>query len=124
MKAKIVRDSAGLFYGIQYRCPCDDEGCGLTTLPVNWRPAGESAESPHQAGHPHWSFNGDFEKPVFGPSVLNTWSEWQGHGKPGKPHVCHSFIGCNGAQPGQIILLGDCTHGLKGQTVDLPEIEP
>jgi hypothetical protein len=29
-----------------------------------------------------------------------------------KRHVCHSFMSCNGAAPGQIVFLGDCTHAL------------
>jgi len=31
--------------------------------------------------------------------------------------VCHSFV-----TDGRIQFLGDCTHNLAGQTVDLPEI--
>lgn len=88
-------------------------------MPVNWLPDGEASESPHQVGAHHWSFNGDFENPVFGPS-LNTW--WGGeHDIP--LHRCHSFIGCNGAAPGQIIYLGDCTHAMAGQVVSLPDIK-
>lgn len=86
---------------------------------------------------PRWSFNGDLEKPVFHPSLLVTWDEpknisdvdklnadiaaKRAHGTP-IPYVskrCHSFIGCNGAQPGQIIYLNDSTHSLAGQTVDM-----
>lgn len=119
MKAKIIRDSEGLFYGIRFDCPgCrfSDGHCAPHILPVNWLPPGETKESPHAAGKDRWSFNGDFDRPVFGPSVLNARNKRQ--------YVCHSFVGCNGAQPGQIIFLGDCTHALAGQTVDLPEIEP
>lgn len=118
MKAKIVRDSDGLFYGIRWTCP----GCkllgsssGAHILPVNWLPPGETKESPAAAGAPHWSFNGDLANPVFGPSVLSSFGEHK---------RCHSFVGCNGAQPGQITFLSDCTHALAGKTVDLPEIEP
>lgn len=123
MKAKIVRDSEGLFYGIRFDCP----GCTWSdgtpspkVIPVNWLPPGETQESPHNAGKPHWSFNGDFDKPVLGPSVL----QWRGNEGDEYFRRCHSFVGCNGAQPGQITFLGDCTHALAGQTVDLPEIEP
>ena len=35
--------------------------------------------------------------------------------------VCHSFVGCNGAQPGEIIFLPDSTHHLAGQVRPLPE---
>lgn len=121
MKAKIIRDTEGRFYGIKWLCP----GCdfGIHLLPVNWLPPGETVESPHNAGKPHWSFNGDLERPVFGPSILSHWDEFQGEGVPKKQHVCHSFVGCNGAQPGQITFLGDCTHALANQTVELPEVE-
>lgn len=53
-----------------------------------------------------WEFNGDLEKPTFSPSYLAR--------RPGM--VCHSFI-----RDGQMQFLGDCTHDLAGQTVDLPE---
>lgn len=77
-----------------------------------------------------WTWNGDADKPVFSPSVLVTGTKWltddeharlmQGkHVKP-TPTRCHTFVGCNGAQPGEIIFLGDCTHALAGTTVDLP----
>lgn len=57
-----------------------------------------------------WSFNGDFEKPTFSPSLLIR----TGHYACG---ICHSFI-----RDGRIQFLDDCTHPLKGQTVDLPDI--
>lgn len=75
---------------------------------------------------PVWTWNGDLEKPVFGPSLLvsypanpdagDDFAEWR------KERVCHSFIGCNGAQPGEIIFLGDCTHALAGKVVPIPEL--
>lgn len=121
-RAKIVRDSEGLFYGIRFNCP----GCSIAheftephILPIsNWRPNGETEESRGVAGKDHWTFNGDFEKPVFGPSVLR---RYQIEDEP--KYVCHSFVGCNGAQPGQIIFLGDSTHALAGQIVNLPELD-
>lgn len=126
MKAKIVRDTEGRFYGIKWICPgcdADTRGSSIHILPVSWLPPGETQESPHVAGKPHWTFNGDMERPVFGPSVLSRWDEWQGDGVPPKKHVCHSFVGCNGAAPGRIIFLGDCTHALAGKTADLPDID-
>lgn len=95
---------------------------------------------------PRWSWNGDAERPVFGPSVLVTWSEpanlhnheamqrdladvkrrrdagEQGAKVPLANKVCHTFIGCNGAKPGEIIFLGDCTHELAGQVRPLAEM--
>ncbi|MGN8062800.1 hypothetical protein ACTJK4_14170 [Ralstonia sp. 22111] len=119
-KATIVRDNEGRFYGIKILCPAcrwPDGKAMLKVLPVTWLPAGETEESPHVAGMPHWSFNGDFEKPVLGPSVL----QWWGEEGSDRYRRCHSFIGCNGAQPGQITFLSDCSHALAGQTVDLPD---
>lgn len=83
---------------------------------------------------PRWTFNGDYERAVFSPSLLVTWNSHEPPVTPENleefrrnpweqkavPKVCHSFIGCNGAQPGQIIFLGDCTHDLAGKVVDIP----
>lgn len=118
--AKIVRDTEGQFYGISFNCP----GCTWSdgspmpcTLHVNWLPVGEQ-ESPHAAGKPHWGFNGDFDAPTFTPSI-NSWWGGDGEGDDHIPlHRCHTFI-----TDGRIQFLGDCTHALVGQTVDLPEID-
>lgn len=68
-----------------------------------------------------WQFNDDFENPTFSPSILVTWpanpnaiekfKEWRTERR------CHSFI-----KEGKIQFLDDCTHPLKGQTVELPEL--
>lgn len=81
---------------------------------------------------PRWGYNGDPEKPTFTPSILIR----SGHYVPGhegdecycnwdkkdqkdfvdlRCSVCHSFV-----TDGRIQFLGDCTHPLAGQTVDLP----
>lgn len=73
---------------------------------------------------PRWGYNGNADKPTFTPSVKVTWpatpnaseefKEWR------TERVCHSFV-----TDGRIQFLGDCTHALAGQTVDLPEwVEP
>jgi hypothetical protein len=59
-----------------------------------------------------WTFNGDFEKPTVRPSILVNGNL----DCPNEPR-CHSFI-----TDGKIQYLDDCTHELKGQTVELPEI--
>lgn len=90
---------------------------------------------------PRWGWNGDVEKPVFTPSVLVTgrnftpkgraeFEAWHAAGcpRPSPPAFeaadtrCHTFVGCNGAQPGEIIFLADCTHELAGQTLPLAEM--
>ena len=60
-----------------------------------------------------WQFNGDLDKPTVSPSLL--WNA--GGGNPTTP-ICHSFI-----RDGKIQFLNDCTHDLKGQTVEIPEWE-
>ena len=57
-----------------------------------------------------WSFNGNLDKPTISPSLLVT------HKRPDGEHRCHSFI-----RDGKIQYLGDCTHDMKGQTVEIPE---
>lgn len=87
---------------------------------------------------PRWGWNGDAARPVFSPSVLvrgrdftekgeADYEAWCAAGSPmpapqfeSRDIVCHSFVGCNGAQPGEIVFLGDCTHALAGKTVPLP----
>lgn len=64
-----------------------------------------------------WQWNGDIQRPVLSPSVLVTMPRGD------ETHICHSFVGCNGAQPGEIIYLGDCTHALAGTAQPLPEWE-
>jgi hypothetical protein len=126
-RAKIVRDQQGLFYGIRWICPgceADARGSGVHILPVSWLPPGETQESPHVAGKPHWTFNGDMELPVFGPSVLSSWDEHDDDDKVINKHICHSFIGINGAPPGHIIFLADCTHPLVGKVMPLPNLKP
>lgn len=89
---------------------------------------------------PRWGWNGDAERPTFTPSVLVTgrdftekgkadFEAWHGAGCPRPaPHfeskdvVCHTFVGCNGAQPGEVIFLGDCTHALAGTVQPLPDL--
>jgi hypothetical protein len=66
-------------------------------------------------GNVRWTFNGDYEKPTFSPSVRHSWSN-RGDGGPDK--CCHYFI-----RDGRIEFCGDCTHPLSGQTVDLPPLE-
>lgn len=82
---------------------------------------------------PRWTWNGDAEKPVFGPSVLVTGVKRMTdeqhaaflRGEPlpePTPLRCHTFVGCNGAQPGEIAYLSDCTHELAGKVIPLPDM--
>lgn len=73
---------------------------------------------------PVWSFNNDMEKPTFSPSLLvRTGKYVPGHEDFDDEgynfsSICHSFI-----NNGMIQFLDDCTHKLKGQTVELPNIK-
>lgn len=70
----------------------------------------------HGAGAgPRWGWNNDARRPTFTPSVLVTYNGDDAD-LPGKPAaVCHSYV-----TNGRIDFLGDSTHHLAGQTVDLP----
>lgn len=76
-----------------------------------WCPGCDDA---HQIVVGTWSWNGDLERPTFSPSVLARFDV-----SPPNEHMstaCHSFV-----TDGRIQFLGDSTHQLAGQTVDLPE---
>ena len=67
---------------------------------------------------PNWFWNGSLDKPTFSPSVLVTY-EGSDAGRDGAPPaICHSFV-----TDGRIQFLGDCTHSLACQKVDLPPWE-
>ena len=80
---------------------------------------------------PVWGYNGNADAPTFTPSILvrgvqaakDEKGRWTGDfvcGPDGEPlpMVCHSFV-----TDGRIQFLGDCTHALAGQTVDLPDLQ-
>ena len=61
---------------------------------------------------PVWQFNGNLERPTIRPSVAVEGSHI------GQRTYCHSFV-----TDGRIQYLDDCTHELRGQTIDLPDIK-
>lgn len=82
-----------------------------------------------------WTFNGDFVKPTFTPSILvrsghymdghtgdSCWCTWNtahpDDPAPFKCYRCHSYV-----TDGKIQYLNDCTHELAGQTIDLKPID-
>jgi hypothetical protein len=81
----------------------------------------------HQIDTKIWSFNNDFEKPTIRASVLvkrirNITDEEHARICNGEKLdfpkiICHSFV-----TDGKIQFLDDCTHELKGQTIDLPDL--
>lgn len=64
-------------------------------------------DEPHAYYVPRWSFNGDFVRPTFTPSLLLRW---------GDERRCHLFV-----TDGMIRYCPDSTHKLAGATVPLPE---
>ena len=74
-------------------------------------------DGPHglQVGHgpgPRWEWNQDADAPTFSPSVLVSYEH------AGVEVRCHSYV-----RDGRIQFLDDCTHALKGQTVELPDFD-
>lgn len=120
--SKVLREAGSNGYRmLMFRCPGCKEAHGVSVS----RPEG-------QAG-PVWGYNGNPDKPTFTPSILVTGYRVSPEGEammdrgdpppeggryPGSAFVCHSFV-----TDGRIQFLGDCTHALAWQTVDLPEIE-
>jgi hypothetical protein len=78
-------------------CPGCDHACAI---PV----AGEDGTLPPSGAY--WDWNGDLERPTFDPSILQEQSNVLAR--------CHSYI-----RNGQWQFLGDCSHELAGQTVDM-----
>lgn len=107
---------------LMFRCP----GCGQNHMIYVGDGSG-----------PKWAWNRDAEKPTFTPSVLvktghyvtgynggGCWCDYNAEEiAQGREHsgfdcvVCHSFV-----TEGRIRFLDDCTHKLRGQTVDLPRM--
>jgi Family of unknown function (DUF6527) len=80
-------------------------------------PGCRSLHAPRIAGVNPWTWNGDLERPTLSPSVLVTWPVMRESKEQDEQRRCHSFV-----NDGRISFLGDCTHDLAGQTVDLPEL--
>lgn len=74
-----------------------------------------NASTPGDRNGPVWAWNGSMDKPTFSPSLLVRGVK--SFDDP-TPTVCHSFVA-----DGRIQYLGDCTHALAGQTVEIPEWE-
>lgn len=55
---------------------------------------------------PHWTWNGDLERPTLSPSILQEQGVTLSR--------CHSYL-----HEGRWQFLGDCSHELAGRTVDM-----
>jgi hypothetical protein len=114
---------------VAFWCPGCGEAHQVTTLVIGARG--------HENVGPCWGFNGNGDAPTFTPSILVRAVRVEGgddeidrildtYKLPEDRErmladkrintVCHSFV-----TDGRIQFLGDCTHALSGQTVDLPE---
>lgn len=73
----------------------------------------------HKFERGRWTFNGDLNKPTFAPSMLVRCNppDHPNYQPQAKSSVCHSFV-----RDGRIEFLGDCTHAMAGQTVELPDV--
>jgi hypothetical protein len=100
---------------LYFRCPgCAKTGHGLHQVMI-------------EGGNSNWGWNGNIEKPTFSPSVLVTYRHPKGYSNDNPAPVgwkgeyvddrCHSFV-----TDGRIQFLGDCTHSLANQTMDLPDL--
>jgi hypothetical protein len=82
-----------------------------------------------------WSWNGDTEKPTLKPSVLTqsghlapNWKQGDGcwceyyKAHPEETPVFHCFRCHTWINDGKAQFLGDCSHELKGQTLDLLDV--
>ncbi len=116
-----------------------DPATGNETL-TYWCQGCKMSHSIRTKGPNAWGWNGDVDKPVFTPSVLATSGHYVPGHKPGdscwcdykREHPedqdtfgctrCHTFVGCNGAAPGEVIFLSDCSHELAGQVHPLPDL--
>lgn len=68
----------------------------------------------HAVDPKRWSFDGNFERPTFSPSI-NNWTE---NSRGEVIRRCHSFV-----ESGSIRFLSDCTHELSGRTVPLEALD-
>jgi hypothetical protein len=100
---------------------------------IYWCQGCNSSHSITTKGAGAWGWNGDTEKPVFSPSVLVTGVKQMtdeqhdaylrtGVLPPAEQMRCHTFVGCNGAQPGEVIFLSDCAHALAGTVQPFPDL--
>jgi Family of unknown function (DUF6527) len=89
---------------LRFKIPDRGQFFGCNMLPVQTKGT--------RAGTGNWSWNGDVDKPTLKPSLV----QW--HTVNGKEERCHVWI-----TDGRVQFLSDCTHELRGQTVDLEDIE-
>lgn len=110
MKVATVKSQNGDLYGYSFDCP----GCGNSHVVPVVAPI-------------RWTFNNNVDKPTFTPSLLVRGKRpltdeeieliMKGVKLDIPDYVCHSHV-----TDGRIQFLGDCTHQLAGQTVEMAEV--
>jgi hypothetical protein len=89
----------------------------------------------HSIPAARWNWNGDIDSPTLSPSLLrrtghfvdgdssSCWCTFNAERRAAGEResgfecaICHSFV-----RSGMIEFLNDCTHDLKGQTVEIPD---
>lgn len=63
---------------------------------------------------PRWTWNGSMDKPSFTPSLMNSIE----YGDQREKRLCHLYV-----TDGKIQYLTDCTHNLKGTTVEMEDVK-
>lgn len=89
---------------LQFNLPCRPKGALMVLLPVQLKGTRE--------GTNNWSWNGSVNKPTLKPSVLlgpTIYGE--------TVYRTHCFI-----NDGMVKYLQDCSHDLKGQTIEMPDV--
>lgn len=122
MKLRVIEYQHGPEKHLMFECP----GCECShSVPVNF----DAPDKPDKTKK-HWGWNGRYDLPTFTPSILVTSEHMtkeayemierkeppKGDKYPTVKTCCHTFV-----TDGRIQFLGDCTHKLAGQTVDLPD---
>lgn len=111
VEGRKVRKMKGMGWYV-INCPA----CGEHVIAVN----------PPFSNGAAWSFNNNFDKPTFSPSLVVRTGKMVDPNHPMSPdtmgerynRICHSFI-----RNGMIQFLSDCTHELAGQTVPLLDVQ-
>lgn len=99
-----------------FYCPGCDNVHGVTIRDVDVSRLSEEDKAIYEKNdNPKWSFNGNFKAPTFEPSI-HVHVTYVGTEE--RRTLCHSFV-----KDGKIQFLNDCVHSLKGQTVDLPDVD-
>lgn len=95
---------------------------GIDKRLMHWCPGCNEAHGIRiEGGSPVWTFNGDFDKPTFDPSVrvfvTHVFDDDDNRlPAPIEETLCHYFI-----RNGKIDFCGDSPHALAGKQVDLPD---